>query len=126
LIDPGAQQGDLLRGQPGASERHHETLLKSGHQLNQPAAGTVSWLDDDPGIAACECPRSRVQAKTAALRFRSMTRCASLCEDGLNVTRKLRLDRCRRRQHWSLALTGSWGNWRCRKHQKEDAIAPKA
>src|SRR5439155_5679333 len=78
LIDPRAENADLFRSQSWTSDGHHQALLQPCNQLNEPAFRAGAKFDDRARVPAGHRARPRIQAKTAALQFRTMARLAPL------------------------------------------------
>jgi hypothetical protein len=90
LIDPGAQQSNLLRTQRLTLSRHLDIGDQTGHQLNQRTIGATPGLDGwAVSLASLQRIRSQVETKSTALFLRSVTTHTGLLEDGLDISREV-------------------------------------
>ena len=98
LVDPGSQQRHLSRRQSLPTEGHVESIIFTGHQMDQPAAGAVSRLNYRPRVAAAKGVRLVVQPQTALLHLLTVAGVALPFQKGLNLAAEIDLSLERRRR----------------------------
>jgi hypothetical protein len=89
LIDPGAEDSDLLRRKTGAFLGHHTVRIKSLDQRDEETVGTFAGNDDSAGIAAFEEGFASVNSKTTFVFAATMAFDATGFKNGLNFFGKI-------------------------------------
>src|SRR6266478_575697 len=88
LVDPRAQERDLLSGErvPFARWRHFHILFQTGDVINQRAFGAIARNDVHAVLAALERGRAIVEPESAFGFLRAVAPEAGSIEDGLDVS----------------------------------------
>jgi hypothetical protein len=98
LIDPGAEDADLLRRQARAFLRHDTVRIKSLDQGNEETIGAFSGNDNEAGISAFEKSFASVNSQAAFIFAAAMAFDATGFENGFNFFRKINAMVRRRRE----------------------------
>ena len=100
LVNPRAQQSDLVGGQAVAFLRHHFVLaFEAGDELDHQTLPALAWLDDRAVLAAFDRDVLGVPAQFGLGLFRSVALVAAPGENRLNVFYEVNFAVRRRRQH---------------------------
>ena len=84
IVNPAANEADLLIGQRIASHRHSLAFDLPGDHLDEEALGALSWNDDFAGEPAFEGFR-RIESQATHEVFRAVALNAAGGENGLDV-----------------------------------------
>ena len=72
LVDPGAQQADLSRGEALAARRHDDLLVRPGDQQNESALSALAGPDHRSGVAPLQGRGADVEPESALLLLRAV------------------------------------------------------
>ena len=118
LINPGAQDRDLLRAQPRLGGRHLKSSDVAGHPQDQGTPGTVTGQDRGSAVAALEGHVALIEAQAVRLYRRPVAGIAALMKDGLDIAFEIDAPVGRGRQMSRLRRSRR-GHCNCRECQAE-------
>src|SRR4051794_6730586 len=85
LIDPRAQQADLLRRESLAFRRHDRIGVEPRDEVHQFALRTLAGDEGSAIVTALHCRGPAIQSQAALLLFRAVTLHATIREQRLNI-----------------------------------------
>ena len=98
LVDPGAQQADLLGGERLAGGRHDRLHAVARHHMDQAAVGRIARQDRRSGMPAGEGVLPAVKPQSIHRVGRTVASVAALLEQRLDLRREIHWTACRGRK----------------------------
>ena len=98
LVDPGAEEADLLCGQALTFFRHHLFGIDAGDKLNEQALGALAGEDGGTELTAFQGDGFGIESKFGFLFAGTVAAVATVGEDRLNLFNEVNLPGSRWRQ----------------------------